>query len=143
MAETYASVCNDTVRPVLETSLKSVLKSSMLNVQVPASSDLVLAIAICMQEACGGHPRVYVNAAVSTADPCVPSIFIFTDKSFAWSGVFVSDGFILYPQMGATAVGVICNWLHSSSAHKCGDRVADLANFVLRGESNAFAALAQ
>ena len=141
VARELPSTVNDSVRPVLETGIKTLLSDPCMNYEVPMRRDTSLAALTAMQELCAGHPRVYVNAAASTHAGPIPAVFWFADKqSSPWTGCFVATNATLHPMHASTAVGTACDWLMACRAAHVGGTIGRLCDFVLDGASNDFAA---
>lgn len=132
---------NDSVRPVLETGIKTLLADSCMNYEIPMRRDASLAALTAIQELCSGHPRVYVDATAATRAGPVPAVFWFADsKSSPWTGCFVASDKQLHPMHASTAVGTVCDWLMACRAANVTGTIGRLCDFVLDGANNDFAA---
>jgi len=144
VAEEFPGTANDLVRPHLERPVKQVIAAADLTMAAPADTTAVLATIATIQEITSGFPVVHTNCGVAAANVAVPSIAVFGDSVFPWAGLFVAySGKHIQPQITATAVGVIVNWLivcRAASAGPLPAAVDDLAGFVLDGAPSALSA---
>lgn len=146
IAEEYPSTANDLVRPHLERQLKHVIAGADLTMATPPDMAAAMATIATIQEITTGYPSVHVNCGVASASSALPSIAVFGDGNcggFPWAGMFVAySGTFIQPQVTATAVGVIVNWLIAcrATADVLPGTVDDLAKFVLDGAPSALSA---